>query len=66
MKFVFHVCQASYKILQFFFKYRDDIQGIVEKSPWYINNNMLILTIGDPYITPPFEDFEWIEECVHI
>lgn len=51
----------SNDLYQFLFKVAVEMQGVLEHSPWNINNCLLVLVVGRVDRSPPLHAFDWVE-----
>lgn len=57
---------AGQWIYQFFFQSNEDLQWILDGTPYNIDNSLLVLVAGTAQTCPPFEAFDWIEVRAHL
>lgn len=62
----FRVSRIRDGLLQFFFQTKDEMEAILDQTPWNVENHLLILTPASPSQLPPPSEFEWIECWVHL
>lgn len=61
----FRVCKIRDALLQFFFQSKEDMEAMLQRAPWNVDNHLLILIPGSTHQLPFPSDFEWIECWIH-